>query len=310
MYIRLLGTAAGGGFPQWNCNCQQCLGIRQGKLRAQARTQSSVTVSADGQRWFLLNASPDVRQQIDAFPPLAPPMAPPPGKVRASSIAGIFLTDADLDHTLGLLILREGLQQIIYATEPVRQALTRGLMLLPALQHYCDCEWREPSSVLAPLFYSDGQFSGLNYTACFVKGHAPRYMGDQVAAQHGDRVGYYFVDVSTGGRFFYLPGLAALETSVWSLLKDCDLLLLDGTFWSETEMQETATGSKSASAMGHLPVGGPYGSLLRIATLPIKHKVYVHINNTNPMLIEDSHQATAVREAGIEIGRDGMEFVL
>lgn len=306
MYVRLLGTAAGGGFPQWNCNCRQCHGVRQGTLHARPRTQSSVALSADGKQWFLLNASPDIRQQIEAFPPLTPP----PGKARGSGIAAVFLTDADLDHTLGLLILREGLQRTIYATSAVRQALTEGVAFIPALRHYCEIDWREPATELTSLLYSDGSPSGLSYASCVVAGHPPLYMGPQAQLQPGDRVGYRFVDERTGGRLLYFPGLAALEEPIKDLLADCDALLLDGTFWSEHEMQETQTGTKSATDMGHFPIGGLQGSLLQIAALPIKHRVYVHINNTNPILIEDSPEYQAVKKMGVEIGWDGLEFTL
>ena len=306
MYVRLLGTAAGGGFPQWNCNCRQCQGVRQGTLQAHPRTQSSVALSADGEHWFLLNASPDIRQQIEAFPPLTPPA----GNARGSGIAAIFLTDADLDHTLGLLILREGLRRTIYATATVRQALTEGVAFVPALRHYCDIDWREPATELTPLLHSDGLPSGLSYAACVVAGHPPLYMGPHTEPQPGDRVGYRFVDERTGGRLLYFPGLAALQDPVRDLLADCDALLLDGTFWSEHEMVETQTGRKNATEMGHLPVGGPQGSLSQIATLPIKHRIYVHINNTNPILIENSPEHAALKEMGVEVGWDGLEFTL
>ena len=307
MHVRLLGTAAGGGFPQWNCNCRQCQGVRLGILRAHARTQSSVALSADGERWFLLNVSPDIRQQIEAFPPLA---SSPTGNTRNSGIAGIFLSDADLDHTLGLLMLREGLPHTIYATRSVRHSLSAGLALLPALNHYCESEWCEPANVLTPLCYTDGSPSGLLYAACELDGHPPLYMGAQATLQPGDRVGYRFVDERTGGGLLYLPGLSALTEPVKALLADCDVALLDGTFWSEHEMQESGTGTRTAAQMGHLPVGGPAGSLLHLASLPLKRRIYVHINNTNPMLIEDSPEAAAVREMGIEIGQDGQEFHL
>lgn len=306
MYVRLLGTAAGGGVPQWNCNCVQCHGLRQGTLQVLPRTQSSVALSSDGLHWFLLNASPDIRQQIEAFPPLAPP----PGKTRGSGIAGIFLTDADLDHTLGLLILREGLQRTIYATSTVRRALTEGLRLLPALEQYCELDWREPATELTPLLYADGSPSGLSYAACMVAGHPPLYLGQQATPQPGDRVGYRFVDEQTGGCLLYFPGLAHLEEPVKKLLAGCDALLLDGTFWSEHEMVEMGTGRKPASEMGHLPVGGPQGSLMQIAALPIKHRIYVHINNTNPMLVEGSPVQRTVQESGIGIGQDGQEITV
>ncbi len=307
MYIRLLGTAAGGGFPQWNCNCCQCRGVRQGTKQSHARTQSSVALSADGLHWFLLNVSPDIRQQIEAFPPLSPPA----GETRHSPIVAIFLTDADLDHTLGLLVLREGLRRTIYATPGVRHALTEGLRLLPALACYCAVDWYAPAMALTSLAYADGTPSGLRYTACRLRGHPPRYMGTQATPGPDDRVGYYFIDAQSGGRFLYLPGLASLaEESIAQFLTQCDLLLVDGTFWNEQEMIMTQTGTKSATAMGHLPIGGPTGSLPLLAALPIKHRVYIHINNTNPILIEDTPEHATVKAAGVEIGYDGMEFRL
>ncbi len=307
MHIRLLGTAAGGGFPQWNCNCKQCWGVRHGTLKAHARTQSSVALSADGQNWLLLNASPDIRQQIAAFPPLAPPS----GQIRGSGIVAVLLTDADLDHTLGLLMLREGLQRTIYATAATRYALSEGLKLLPALAQYCEVAWREPAHVLTPLLYADGTASGLQYAACVVAGHPPRYLGSSAVTQGGERVGYRFVDEQTGGSLFYIPGLSSLDDEAISQhLRSCDALLLDGTFWSEREMIENGTGHKTASAMGHLPIGGPTGSLARLSALPIKHRVYVHINNTNPILNEETPEHLAVSAAGIVVGQDGMELIL
>jgi pyrroloquinoline quinone biosynthesis protein B len=306
MHVRLLGTAAGGGFPQWNCNCPNCQGVRSGVLQARSRTQSCVAISADHTHWFLLNASPDLRQQIEAFPPLTPPAGSP----RGSSIAAILLTDADLDHTLGLFLLREGLHQTIYATSTVRHALTEGVTLAPVLSHYCGVEWREASPTWTQLCYADGSASGLLYTAFALPDKPPRYMRGREAANAGDRVGYCFIDEKTGGRLTFMPGVSALNETLMTYLHACDALLLDGTFWLENEMQVMAGSDASASLMGHLPVGGPDGSLEAIAPLPITHKIYTHINNTNPMLVEDSPEHALVKAAGIEIGWDGLELVL
>ena len=306
MRVRLLGTAAGGGFPQWNCNCTNCRGVRSGTLQVQPRTQSCVALSVDDRHWFLLNASPDVRMQIESFPPLLPPS----DTTRGTSIEAVFLTDADLDHTLGLLLLREGPRLTIYATSPVRQALTSGLALAPALECYCSVDWREPSTEFSQLLYADGSLSGLSYAAFPILGKPPRYLERRAMPQVGDRVGYRFVDEKTGGRLVFLPGLASLDESVKAHLRDCDALLLDGTFWSEQEMQEMHVGRTSATQMGHLPVGGPHGSLQQIAPLSISHKVYMHINNTNPMLVEDSPEHAAVKAEGVDIGWDGLELAL
>jgi pyrroloquinoline quinone biosynthesis protein B len=265
-----------------------------------------VSLSADGRRWFLLNASPDLRQQIENFPLLAPPK----GQPRGSAIEGIMLTDADLDHTLGLLTVREGLRRTIYATEVVRSTLTTGLNLLPTLNHYCAVVWQNPARELTPLLYADGTPSGLRYAAHVVAGHPPLYMGTQHKPKPGDRVGYQFVDDETGGCLFYFPGLSSLEPPVQRLLTQGDVLLLDGTFWSEDEMVNQGLSIRHASEMGHLPVGGENGSLSAIAGLSLQRKIYVHINNTNPMLIEGSQAHEAVIAAGCEVGHDGMHILL
>ncbi len=306
MFVRLLGTAAGGGFPQWNCNCRNCRGVRAQTIQAHARTQSSVALSADGQRWFLLNASPDLRVQMESFSSLWPP----PDTPRGTTVEAVLLTDADLDHTLGLLLLREGGDRTIYATSSVRYALSTGLALDSTLSSYCRIEWREPAAALTPLLCADGSSSGLRYAAIPLPGKPPRYMRDRVAPQAGDEVGYQFVDDRTGGRLLFLPGVARLDETIKAYIRNCDVLLLDGTFWSEYEMQEMGVGTTVAAQMGHLPVGGPDGSLQQIAALSVARIIYTHINNTNPILREDSPEHAAVRAAGAEIGWDGLELTL
>jgi pyrroloquinoline quinone biosynthesis protein B len=306
MRVRLLGTAAGGGFPQWNCNCGSCRGLRAGSVRAQARTQSSVAISADEKRWFLLNVSPDVRVQIEAFPPLLPPC----DSRRGTGIEGVLLTNADLDHTLGLLILREGQRLAVHATPAVRRALTDGLNVATVLESYCGLEWHEPPAKLAPLCCADGSPSGLSYAAFPVPGKPPRYRAGRALPDPGDCVGYRLVDETTAGALIYLPDIADLDECAMGQLQRCDALLLDGTFWSEDEMQRMEVGAPSAAEMGHLPVGGAAGSLARIASLPIARRIYVHINNTNPMLNEDSPERAAVLAASAEIGWDGLEIVV
>ena len=252
MRIRLLGTAAGGGFPQWNCNCFNCGGVRAGTVRARPRTQSSVALSPDGRHWFLLNASPDVRGQIESFAPLLPAHA-----VRGTGVTGILLTNADLDHTLGLLILREGHSLVVHATMAVRRALCEDLRMEAILSRYGGVDWREPPGELTPL-----------------------------------------------------PNVAALNESVLAELRASDVLLLDGTFWSEHEMQAAGAGTLSASEMGHVPIGGADGSLAHIAGLPAQLKIYLHINNTNPILREDSAERQAIETAGAVVGVDGQVFTL
>lgn len=305
MHVRLLGTAAGGGFPQWNCGCLNCEGVRRGAIRARPRTQSCAAISADGRRWFLLNASPDVRVQIESFAPLLPH-----GTVRGTGIEGILVTNADLDHTLGLLMLREGGRLSVHATSFVRRALDEGLHLAEVLDCYGGVDWRQPPARLAPLLCADGTSSGLSYMAFPVPGKLPRYREGRAAPSAEDNVGYQLVDDSTGKRLAYVPGLSALDRDVLTRLHDADALLLDGTFWSEEEMRIAGVGRTSAREMGHLPVGSENGSLSVVASLPAARKIYVHINNTNPMLREDSPERRAVEKAGALVGWDGMELTL
>jgi len=288
MRVRLLGTAAGGGFPQWNCNCRNCCGIRSGSLQALPRTQSCVAISPDNRRWFLLNASPDIRTQIESFAPLQPA----PGLIRGTGLEGVLLTNADLDHVLGLFILREGSEFFVCASARVKQALTEGLNLARVLGHYCKLDWREPAWELSPLLTNEGKSSGLQYAAFPVPGKSPRYLGRGSSAIPGDVIAYRFVDEATGGRLLFMPDLAALDERALHEMRSCDALLIDGTFWSDDEMNVMASGGATASEMGHLPVGGARGSLASLASLSIPRKVYIHINNTNPILIEGSAEAS------------------
>jgi pyrroloquinoline quinone biosynthesis protein B len=305
MHIRLLGTAAGGGFPQWNCNCSNCRGVRSGTVAARPRTQCSVAISSDGARWFLLGASPDVRVQIESFAPLLPRHG-----VRGTGIEGVLLSNADLDHTLGLLMLREGEPLVLHATVTIRQVLSGGLALAAVLASYCGLVWREPPHEPAPLCYRDGKPSGLSYSAFPVDGKPPRYGEGRGNSLTGTSIGYRLVDERTGGRLLVLLTLAAFDDTITAQLQDCDALLLDGTFWSDDEMQVAGVGRLRAAEMGHLPVGGPGGSLARIAPLPIRRRIYIHLNNTNPLLLEDSPERQAVHAAGVEVGHDGLELTL
>jgi pyrroloquinoline quinone biosynthesis protein B len=306
MRIRLLGAAAGGGVPQWNCNCAVCREARAGTGRVQPRTQSSVAVSADGRRWFLLNASPDIRAQIETFPPLQPPA----GKTRGSPIEAVLLTNADLDHTLGLLLMREGEKLLVHATANVRRSLTQGISIAPVLESFCSIEWTQPPAIPSPLSCRDGSQSGLLYQAIPLPGRPPRFMQGLAMPSAGNVIGYRIIDGKTGGRLLFLPDIAALDEALLRLLPECDVLLFDGTFWSENEMQERGAGNFPASGMGHMPISGEGGSLKILAELKVKHKIYLHINNTNPILMEDSPEQAAVTAAGCAVGLDGMELLI
>jgi pyrroloquinoline quinone biosynthesis protein B len=302
MQIHLLGTAAGGGVPQWNCNCAVCREARAGTGRVRPRTQSSVAISADGRSWFLLNASPDIRAQIESFRPLQPLAGSP----RNSPIEGVLLTNADLDHTLGLILLREGEKLRVHATPNVRSALTEGISFQSVLESFCGTKWIEPSVTPAPLLRRDGSPSGLMYQAIPLPGKPPRFM--KVKTMEGNVVGYHLTDTKTGGRLLFLPDVGDLNQTISQWLPKCDALLFDGTFWSETEMRDQGLGNLAAADMGHAPISGAAGSLKLLAELSVRHKIYTHINNTNPILIENSAEAAAVKAAGCAVGHDGMVF--
>lgn len=302
MWMRVLGSAAGGGFPQWNCNCPNCHGVRAGSLAATPRTQSSIAVSADYQHWFLFNASPDIRTQINAAPPLCPQQG-----VRHTPIQATILTDAEIDHTLGLLVLRESRLQRIYATEWVYKALTSWNPLLSTLSAYCSVEWRpvRPGIPFA-LLTLDGVDSGLQcYPFSTLSGKTLTY----AAAPHLESVvGYRIIDTHTGRSLVYMPAVQELHATILDQLQDCACLLIDGTCWYDDELARLGISQKTARAMGHLPISGEQGSLERLASLPIERIVYIHINNTNPILLEDSPQRRSVEERGLAVAYDAMEM--
>ena len=305
MRIRLLGTAAGGGVPQWNCNCPICREARSGTGRVQPRTQSSVAISVDDQRWFLLNASPDICVQIEAFKPLQPSSV----AIRGSPVQSVLLTNADLDHTLGLFLMREGEQLLVHATESVRNSLTQGISLSSTMAAFCGIQWINSPSELSPLLNRDGSESGILYQTVSVGGRRPRF--SLTTSQAMDPVvGYRFIDQKSRGRLLFLPDVAVLDGKLNHLLTECDVLLFDGTFWSEDEMKQRGAGTLAASEMGHVPISGAGGSLQVLGQLDLKHRIYVHINNTNPILLEDSTERAAVLATGCMIGNDGMEFYI
>ena len=309
MQIILLGTAAGGGFPQWNCSCHGCRTARSNPAAAVPRSQSSVAVSADGRHWFLLNASPDVRGQLACLPATEPPPAADAGTAgaprRIMPVDGIVLTDAELDHTLGLLLLREGGGVPVYASTAVAATLEHDSRILPVLRAFAEVPMVTLSEgVAVPLRHRDGKPSDLTVELFTVPGHAPRFAGTR---SPGHTAGLL---VRGGGRVCaYVPGCAALHAALASRLSGLDLLLFDGTFWSDGELPAVTGGSRTAREMGHLPISGPGGSLEILPTLGTR-VVYVHLNNTNPVLLEDSAERAAVTAAGLAVGADGMTFTL
>lgn len=309
MKILVLGSSAGGGFPQWNCRCRMCSGFRSGALVAQARTQSSVAVSQDGHSWVLLNASPEIAQQIRANPELHPLAAP-----RDTPIRAVVLTDAQLHNVAGLLSLREGPGIEVYATPLVFEDLTQALPLLNVLESYCAVHWHMlPVAGATPVApFSVVGFDALRFWAIAVPGLPPphvRTRGDRV----GDRIAVQVEDVRTGQRFVFSPALSTVGESELHWMREADCLMVDGTFWHEDELREAGLSPLRASELGHLPQrahGDRVGMLDVLQTLPVRRKILTHVNNSNPILDVHGAERRALDAHGIEVAHDGMVIEL
>jgi len=304
MKVRVLGSAAGGGFPQWNCNCHNCAGVRDGSVQALPRSQSSIAVSGDGQSWVLFNASPDLRAQIRSFAALQPGRA-----LRDSAILDVVLVDAQLDHTLGLLLLREGKPLRIWCTERVRAELSGSHPIFELLAHYCGVQWQrlpiEPGSSFVIPSLGPVRCQGLA-----VPGNAPPFSPARDAPEPGDNIALLLTDTRSGRTLFYAPGLAAIEPHVGAALRQAQALLVDGTFWSDDELLRLGVSTRRARQMGHLPQSGSGGMLEALAPLAAERKILIHINNTNPILDERSPERAALEAAGVEVAWDGLELEL
>ena len=299
MQIRVLGAAAGGGFPQWNCGCPNCRGLRAGTLEARPRTQESVAVSADGERWILLNASPEIRSQIESCAALHP-RAP-----RHSPIAAIVLTNGDLDHCLGLLSLRESYPITVCATEEVRRGFTEGNVLYRTLERFPgQTTWR----TLVP--GRKTEIEGLIIEPVAATGKLPIHLEASSAAGPGQNVGLLIQDRKSGSKLAYFPAVASVTPRLRSALDGADCVFFDGTFWSSEELIALGLGDKRAEDMAHLPVGGAGGSLEALAGIRAARRIFIHINNTNPLLRMGSDEARRAQAAGWEIAYDGMEMAL
>jgi pyrroloquinoline quinone biosynthesis protein B len=304
VWVRVLGSAAGGGFPQWNCTCPPCRAVRTGSRPCVPRSQSSIAVSADRQQWFLFNASPDIQSQIESFPDLHPDDG------RVVRLQAVVLTDAELDHTLGLLLMREGRGLEVHATESVHETLTTGSGVLRTLEAYCPVKW-QPVLPGAEVPLGNGS-NGLSYRAFDVPtDKRMRFPSPSThAATHGRVVGYRVTDTSSGRSVVYLPCVQQLTPDVLEELADCSGLLVDGTCWRDDEMPSLGLASKTSRGMGHVPIFGPGGSLELLSPLPIDRKVYIHINNTNPILLEDSRERRLLDRHGMEVAADGLELLI
>ena len=306
MRIRVLGSAAGGGFPQWNCGCPNCRGARAATIHAKPRTQECVAVSADGESWILLNASPEIRAQIESFPPLHPRGA------RHSPIAGIVLTSGDLDHCLGLFSLRESHPLVVYATDAVRRGLVEGNVLYRTLERFeGQVTWRRLECGREIDLPAGGDCSsGLSLLAAAAPGKQPIHLEGIAPPTTEANVGLRIREPRTGRTLAYASSTGAVDAAVLGLVEGADCVFFDGTFWSERELIELGLGSKQGRDMAHLPIGGEDGSLARLAGLRASRRIFIHVNNTNPVLREDSAEAAAVRDAGWQVAEDGLEIEL
>ena len=304
MKVMVLGAAAGGGFPQWNCNCHNCCGVRSGSIEAQPRTQSSIAVSADGERWILFNASPDIRAQLEANPPLQPKK----GR-RDTGIHGIVLADSQIDHTTGLLFLREGCPLTVYCTDMVAQDLSTGFPIFVMLQSW-DGGVNHTTVPIDGSAFQVKDIEEISITAVPLEGKAPPYSPHRHDPHVGDNVGYLIEDTRSQASLLYAPGLGQMSSALLDMMGGADCVMVDGTFWSEDEMQRAGVGTKRASEMGHLPQSGDEGMLSWLSKIQGPRKILIHINNTNPILIETSPERKLVEESGVEVAYDGMTFDL
>jgi len=313
MLVKILGSAAGGGFPQWNCACPNCRALRAGTFRGKARTQTQVAISADSHSWFLLGASPDLRAQIEATPELHPSPETKDG-IRQSPIAGAVLVNADLDHVLGLLLLRELHPFRVHATKSVRRILTRDNSMFAMLQRVPDqVTWNEFTPGAAfPLLNAVGDASGLRCRSLPLATHYPAYVSPPRRSQLATLEASLglILESPSGKRLAYMPAVPQLDPMLLKQLDSADVLLFDGTFWSDDELIRMQGSGQTAREMGHVPVSSAEGSLKQLAQLRCPRKIYVHINNTNPMLNEAGPEFRQVRESGWEIAEDGCQFDL
>lgn len=302
MRITVLGSAAGGGFPQWNCNCRNCAGLRDGSVNAQARTQSSIFVQPDdGVDGVLFNASPDILEQIRAKPALQPARS-----LRDTAIAAVVLMDGQIDHATGLFMLRErSLPLPLWCTDPVEEDLSEGNPVLRVLAHYCGVQ-RHRIALDSSEFAVPG-VADLSFRALPLSSKAAPYSPHRDRPVPGDNIGMLITDNRSGARAFYAPGLGAITPPVFDAMHSAACVLVDGTFWTDDEMPRLGLGRKTARDIGHLPQSGAGGMLEWLAKLPARtRRLLIHINNTNPILDEDSAERATITRAGVEVCEDGM----
>lgn len=307
--VLILGSSAGGGFPQWNCHCDNCRKAWAGDADAVARTQSSLAVSVDDENWFLLNASPDLRQQVQMNPHLHPKH----GK-RHSPIVGAILTNADVDHIGGLLTLRESHPLAIYATKRVMGVIGQNSLFNILNPDFVDRR-DLPVHQTTELLMKDGTGSGIEVELFPVPGKIALYLEDESAGENfgsvpEDTVGLKISSKDSGKHFYYLPGCSALPDELAARVRGSDVVFFDGTTWIDEEMIKTGCGVKTGQRMGHMCMDGPDGSIEAFRDLDVKRKIFIHINNTNPVVLENSTERKVTETAGWEVGFDTMEVII
>jgi pyrroloquinoline quinone biosynthesis protein B len=310
MLIRVLGSAAGGGFPQWNCQCANCKGVRAGRAGLRPRTQSSLAVSGNGRDWVLLNASPDLRSQINDAPQLS---GADEGAMRGSPIKAAVLTNGDVDHVSGLLNLREMQPLNVYGSQRVLATIASNSLfnvLAADLVPRLELPLNQPVAVKC-----GGADLGLTVEAFPVPGKVALYLEDASAGpdfgtQVGDTLALKVSAPATGKHFFYIPGCASVNDDIRARVRGAPLVFFDGTLYTDDEMLVQGLMPKTGNRMGHISISGPEGSIAAFRDLGVARRIYVHINNSNPVLDELSPERRATERAGWEVGFDGMEIEL
>lgn len=305
MKIYVLGSAAGGGFPQWNCNCKNCCGVRSGQSQYKIRTQSSILIQGESEECVLFNASPDILRQIQLQP-----VTQPERSIRDSAITGIVLMDGQIDHTTGLFMLREGNVPLqIWCTKAVRDDLEHGNPIFKVLGFFCGVNTNLIS--IDKSIFSVPKVVGVEFYAISLKSKAAPYSPHRDSGAPGDNIGVVAINKNTGKRLFYAPGLVEIEPHVWAEMIQADCVMVDGTFWTDDEMIQLGLSLKKGSDIGHLAQYGSGGMLEHLKKLPSKtRKILIHINNTNPILNENSDEYALCKELGVEVAYDGMEIEL
>lgn len=302
MKIQVLGSSAGGGLPQFNCNCDNCKSYRAGSTTVKRRTQSSITISEDGENWVLFNTSPDILEQIHNSPFLHPTQK------RETKIKAIVFIDGQIDHTTGLLMLREGCPHEVYCTKEVNEELNTSFPLFKMLKHWDGGGTNYHEIVPNNTSFEIPVMPNYEFYAHPLISNAPPYSKYRDKPRAGDNIGVVVVNKKTQKRLFYLPGLGVLEDHIIEEMGKSDILLIEGTLWTNDEMIKGKFSKKLGTEMGHIPLSGEDGLIKVLDGLEKPRKILIHINNTNPILDESNDEYKELISHGIEVSYDGMSI--